>query len=217
MAEEHEQLPAGAPVFEFGADSEGWVMRVGLADTDVVNVRLGSPATVRFDAFPEQPFRARVTEISDAADPVSGTFEVELQIDDPADRLKAGLIGTADITPTTADSLFFVPTGALVEGDGQYGVVYALRAAPTAPTPDSATVRRVERRAVRIERLLGDEVAVRSGLEGVEQVVTRGGAYLQDGALARVTSGGPTPRTARSRSASPPTRTPDRRLRSAAE
>jgi RND family efflux transporter MFP subunit len=186
--EEHEQVRPGAPVFEFGADAEGWVMRVGLADKDVVKLRLGSPATVTFDAFPEEPFQARVTEIADAADPVSGTFEVELRIDDPAGRLKAGMIGSADLTPTEADSLFFVPTGAIVEGDGQYGVVYALRDAPAAARSDTATVHRVERREIRIARILGDEVAVRSGLAGTERVVVRGGAYLQDGAWARVPS-----------------------------
>jgi RND family efflux transporter MFP subunit len=184
--EEHEQVRPGDPVFEFGADAEGWVMRVGLADKDVVKLRLGSPATVTFDAFPEEPFRARVTEIADAADPVSGTFEVELRIDDPAGRLKAGMIGSADITPTEADSLFFVPTGAIVEGDGQYGVVYAIREDPAAAGADTATVHRVERRQVRIARILGHEVAVRSGLAGTERVVVRGGAYLQDGAWARV-------------------------------
>lgn len=202
--EEHEQVRPGEPVFEFGADAEGWVMRVGLADKDVVKLRLGSPAAVTFDAFPDEPVEARVTEIADAADPVSGTFEVELRIDDPAGRLKAGMIGAADITPTQADSLFFVPTGAIVEGDGQYGVVYALRDDPAAAQADTASVRRVDRRQVRIERLLGDEVAVRSGLEGVDRVVVRGGAYLQDNAWARIES--PASPVAADTSAAPVTR-----------
>lgn len=206
MAEENEQIPAGSPVFEFGAQTEGWVMRVGLADKDVMKLRLGSEAEVRFDAFPEATFRARVTEIADAADPVSGTFEVELQIADPEDRLKSGLVGTADITPTDTERYFFVPTGAIVEGDGRYGVVYGLRDPSRTPAsdtsaraPESQDVRRVERRSVRIERMLGDEVAIRTGLEGVGRVVTRGGSYLQDDGLARLQSdGAESPTTAHS-------------------
>jgi RND family efflux transporter MFP subunit len=205
MAEENEQVAPGAPVFEFGAETEGWVMRVGLADEDVVQLRLGSPAEVRFDAFPEETFNARVTEIADAADPISGTFEVELQIADPEDRLKSGLIGTVDLRPADSTRYFFVPTAALVEGDGNLGVVYALtedalppsRADSTtarpvsAVTSDSAALRRVERRSVRIERILGDEVAIRSGLEGVREVVTYGGAYLRDGSWARPSAQAP--------------------------
>jgi RND family efflux transporter MFP subunit len=189
MAEENEHLPAGAPVFEFGAETEGWVMRVGLADEDVVTLRLGSPAEVQFDAFPEEAFEARVTEIADAAEPISGTFEVELQIADPEGKLKSGLIGKADITPVDTQRYFFVPTSAIVEGDGQFGVVYGLAESSRDAAEDA---HRVERRSVRIERILGEQVAIRSGLDGVERVVTRGGPYLEDGAWARTVSRAPT-------------------------
>lgn len=189
MAEENEQIPAGTPVFEFGAETEGWVMRVGLADEDVVQLRLGSPAEVRFDAFPEETFEARVTEIADAAEPISGTFEVELQIADPGGKLKSGLIGKADITPVDTERYFFVPTSAIVEGDGQFGVVYGLAESSRAGAENA---HRVERRSVRIERILGEQVAIRSGLTGIERVVTRGGPYLEDGAWARAESQAPT-------------------------
>jgi RND family efflux transporter MFP subunit len=189
MAEENEQLPAGTPVFEFGAETEGWVMRVGLADEDVVTLRLGSPAEVQFDAFPEETFEARVTEIADAAEPISGTFEVELQIADPEGKLKSGLIGKADITPVDTKRYFFVPTSAIVEGDGQFGVVYGLA---ESSRDGAENAHRVERRSVRIERILGEQVAIRSGLDGVERVVTRGGPYLEDGAWARTVSQAPT-------------------------
>ena len=90
MAEDNELVAPGAPVYLFGADREGWVVRVGLADRDVVNVALGDEATMHFDAFPDSLLTGRVTEIASAADPFSGTFEVEVALENPSVPLRSG-------------------------------------------------------------------------------------------------------------------------------
>jgi hypothetical protein len=74
---------------------------------------------------------------------------------------------------------------AIVEGDGTYGIVYSVQD-DDRDTLSRDGIRKVKRQSVRIERMLGDEVAIRSGLNGTQRVVTRGGAYLQDGAWVRL-------------------------------
>ncbi|RMH89544.1 MAG: hypothetical protein D6681_14275, partial [Calditrichaeota bacterium] len=64
-----------------------------------------------------------------------------------------------------------VPVDALVEADGERGVLFALG-------DDGRTARRV---SVTIARILDQEIAVKSGLEGVTSVITDGAAYLSDG------------------------------------
>lgn len=170
-AEGGELAAPGAPVLTLAGSGAGTVLRVGLADRDAVRVRRGDPATVRFDAFPGVEFAGRVTETAAAADPRTGTYEVEVAVDPAGRALAAGLIGRVEIRPSRAERVRLVPVEALLEGDGDRGVVYTL-------APDG----RARRVPVEVAFLRGDRVAVRRGLEGVAEVVTDGAAYLEDGA-----------------------------------
>jgi RND family efflux transporter MFP subunit len=165
-----ELVSPGQPVFLFGADLEGWIVRVGLADRDIVKLAVGDTASLSFDAYPGQRFSGRVAELADAADPVSGTFEVEIAVKDPDRQLKSGFIARVDLYPSESETVMLVPAEALVEGHGSEGIVYAY---------DTATGRAVKV-PVQIARLLDREVALSSGLEAYDRVVTEGAGFLKD-------------------------------------
>lgn len=168
-AEAGELMAPGQPVFLFGADQEGWIVRVGLADRDIVKLALGDSAHLSFDAYPEQVFGGKVVEIADAADPMSSTFEVEVAVQDPGGLLKSGFIARVDLYPSVVDTVTMVPIEALVEGNGNEGVLYAYDAATGQATKISA----------KIARVMDEEIAISSGLEGVDAVVTEGAGFLK--------------------------------------
>ena len=170
-----ELVQAGTPILTLGSHARGVVMRAALADRDVVLIRRGDRAVVRFDALSDRTFDGTVTEIAGAADPLTGTYRVEVTLP-AASGLASGLIGRVEIRPAAGRPLMLVPIGALLEADGINATVYAL-------APDG---RHAERRPVRIAFLAGDRVAIASGLEGVAAVVTDGAAYLDDGATLAV-------------------------------
>jgi RND family efflux transporter MFP subunit len=173
-AEEGEMVTPGTPVLTLAGSGAGTVLRVGLADRDAVRVRRGDAAVVRFDAFPGAELAGRVTETAAAADPRTGTYEVEVAVDPAGRALTAGLIGRVEIRPSRAERLRLVPVEAVLEGDEDRGVVYTLGA--------DGRARRVP---IGIAFLQGGRAAVRSGLEGVGEVVTEGAAYLEDGTPTR--------------------------------
>jgi RND family efflux transporter MFP subunit len=174
-AEPGELVAAGAPVLVVANGTRGYVLRVGLADRDVVRVRHGDAARVRFDAFPGETFEGRVTEIGGAADERTGTYTVEISL--PRDpRFVTGLVGTAEIAAASGGEHPVVPVEALLEADGNRGTIFILSSG------DST----VERRSVRLARVTGDRVAVLDGLNGAKAVVTSGAAYLRDGAIVEV-------------------------------
>ncbi|HVH67211.1 MAG TPA: efflux RND transporter periplasmic adaptor subunit [Gemmatimonadales bacterium] len=173
-AEPGELVQPGTPILTLGSRSRGAVVRAALADRDVVQVRRGDSAVVRFDALPDRPLVGTVTEIAAAADALTGTYRVEVTV--PASGLASGLIGEVEIRPAAIRPLALVPIAAVLEADGSHATVFTV----------SADGQRAERRAVTIGFLAGDRVAVLSGLEGVRAVVTDGGAYLDDGAKVRV-------------------------------
>jgi membrane fusion protein, multidrug efflux system len=174
-AEPGELVQAGMPILKLGSHARGVVVRAGLADRDVVRVRLGDRAVVRFDAFPDQTFEGSVTELAGASDPMTGTYDVEVTIPGGS-RLASGLVGQVEIRPAATHRVALIPIESLLEADGSHATVFAV----------SADGRRAERRSVTIAFLTGDRVAVTSGLEGVTTVVTDGAAYLDDGAMLRI-------------------------------
>lgn len=178
LAEVHELVTPGEAVLVFGA-AQGWVVRVGLSDRDVVKLRANDKAELHFDAYPDQAFEGWVSEIAEAADPTGGTFEVEVSVADATALLKAGFIARVDLFPSDAEPLFIIPIEALVEGDGREGIVYAVS--------DTAHIAR--RTPIRIAQILDDEIAVTAGMESATAVVIDGAPYLADGARIEVVRG----------------------------
>ncbi|MEL6705274.1 MAG: efflux RND transporter periplasmic adaptor subunit [Bacteroidota bacterium] len=182
MAEPNELVQPGQPILALGTTGDGWVVRAGLADRDVVRLTVGDVAKVRFGAYPGEVFQGRVTEIASAADLATGTFEVEVAVPDPGGRLKAGFVADVEIQPSTGSGYAVIPIDALVAGDGTTGAVFTVDAAEM----DSTGSHTVARRTVEITALSSDRLAVRAGLDGAAHVVTTGAAYLADGDRVRV-------------------------------
>ena len=179
LAEAGQLVQAGVPVLELGDESRGWVVRASLADKDIVNVRLGDAVTVRLDAYPQQVFSGRVTQITRAADARTGTFDLEVGIDAAAMRSPAsGLLAKLEIAPgTPAAPLVHVPIESLIEGDQVRAWVFVY----------DAGSQRVTRRPVEVAFIdAGGDVALRSGVKPGERLVTAGLAYLRDGDRVRV-------------------------------
>jgi RND family efflux transporter MFP subunit len=171
LVEAHEQVGAGTPVLLVRGATRGWVVKLGLSDRDAVQVRIGDPAGVRFDAFPDRAFTARVTEIAGGASPQTGTFEVEVAVDPGDANLLSGLVAKVEIVPGAPPELWAVPVEALVEGSGRTAAVYTVSA-------DGGRARRVP---VTIGFIEGPRVAVLQGLDQVTEVVTDGAPYLRPG------------------------------------
>jgi membrane fusion protein, multidrug efflux system len=171
-AEEGELLGAGTPVLIFGSTENRWIIKVGLSEKDIVRLALRDSAKVRFDAYPNEEFDAEVTEISNALDPASGTYEVELSLLDGAEegrKMAAGFVGRVTIEPSVRESFYIIPVDSIVEGEGDQGIVFTVK-------EDRAI-----RLKIKVAHIFPETAAVRMGLEGVKKVVTNGAAYLRDG------------------------------------
>lgn len=174
-AEPGETVNPGTPILVLGSRARGAVLRVGLADRDVVRIRRGDTAVARFDALPERRFRGRVTEIGAAAAAGTGTYAVEVGLE-AAGALAAGMVGRVELFPSDGTTTSVVPVEAVLEADGDQATVFAL-------SDDGEHARRMQ---VTVALLDEGRVAVTRGLEGVASVVTDGAAWLMDGDAVRV-------------------------------
>jgi multidrug efflux system membrane fusion protein len=171
LAEERELVQAGTPILVLGAQDKGFVVRAGLADREIVQVKLGDTAQIRLDALPGQTLSGKVTEVSGAADPASGMFGIEVSVDPTDLPLRSGLVAKLTIVPSTARTgeRVYVPIGAIVEGNGRNARVFVL---------DQQHARS---RDVEVAFIEGESVALAAGLQAGEQVITDGAQYLEDG------------------------------------
>ncbi len=107
------------------ADLSVMEVEIEVDETDVVGVKLGQIADVRVDAFPNQVFKGKVTEVGSSAlvKAVSATaqeskdFKVVITLDDPSKLLKPGLSASADIIAAEKKQVLSVPISALVLKD----------------------------------------------------------------------------------------------------
>ncbi len=173
-----ELVAGGQPVLVFGATSDGWVVHTSLADRDAVRVDLGDAARISFDAFPGRSFDGRVTRVGSAADPQTGTFEVEIEVAPAGARFVRGLIAKVDLAIRNEGQSMqtVVPVTAIVQASGPLAVIYV-------HDPEEGVARR---REITVGRIVGERVVVLEGLAPGEQVVTDGAAWLTDGHAVRI-------------------------------
>jgi membrane fusion protein, multidrug efflux system len=176
LAESNELVQAGQTVVVLGGANRGWIVRVGLADRDVVRIRVGDLARIGFDAWPGQTFSGRVSNIASAADPGTGTFTVELQLDAGAARFVQGLVAKVALSPQAAASGQVIPVQALLEANDKEAGVFVL-------DPATRTVHRVN---IQIGRMSRGQIEVTAGLEQGALVVTDGAAFLENGENVRI-------------------------------
>ncbi len=180
MAEPGQLVGAGQPVLLFGGTRGGQVVRVGLADRDAARVQPGDSASVTFDTQAGRAIGGVVTRVGAAAAPGAGTIDVEIRLRESITLAggvpASGLVGDVRIRPRRTESVRVVPIAALLEGDGDRGVIWSVGA-------DGRAVRH----DVRLAFFDAARAGVRSGLEDVDRVVTDGAAYLTESSTVRVT------------------------------
>jgi RND family efflux transporter MFP subunit len=183
LVESGELVQPGQPVVVLGSTDSGWVVRVGLADRDIMRVATGMAADVTFDAYPGKVFKGRVTRIGAAADRMTGTFEVEVEVQPEGVRFARGLVAKVELPlaelAETVSTATVVPVSALVDADGRRGTVYVL----------DATNSVARRKEVTLGAILGEQVVVTTGLTVGEAIITDGAAWLTDGRPVRVVVG----------------------------
>jgi RND family efflux transporter MFP subunit len=150
---------------------------VTVPEADVPFVDRGDSAILTVRAFPDRPVPSSVTRLADALDPATRTMRVEVDVPNPDATLRPGMYGELQLDLDERPGVVTVPAAAVMT-DKEQRVVYVVA---------GRTARKV---TVVTGAADGGRMEIRSGLDGTEQVVVRGGATLTDGAPVRVAEPG---------------------------
>jgi multidrug efflux system membrane fusion protein len=170
FVEKNELIAAGIPVFYFAPTSQNWIIRIGVSDQELLQLQIGDTAHVYFDSYPDVIFRAKISELARTADRLTGTFEIELTLYNTKFPLVSGFVGTVRIYPSHMHRVFIIPIESLIEADGNQGYVFSWE----------AQTQKITKTPIKIFSLADDFIAVSAGLDGINQVISKGSSYLTE-------------------------------------
>ena len=146
---------AGATSASIVELSKGLEVAARVPESDIGRIAAGQSAEIRVDAFPDERFKAQVSEVAPRAEKQDNvtSFEVKLALVNPPDKLLIGM--TADINFQTGRSTpkTLVPTVAIVTEDGKPGVLLV------------GEQQKPEFQEVELGNSSGDQTAILKGLE----------------------------------------------------
>lgn len=116
---------AGATSSSIVELSQGLEVIAKVPEGDLGRLRIGLPADVRVDAFPDRRFPARVRQIAPRAVKLNNvtSFEVKLELLNPPPELRIGMTADIDFQTGALPARTLVPTVAVVTEQGKPGVL----------------------------------------------------------------------------------------------
>ncbi|MFC3608212.1 efflux RND transporter periplasmic adaptor subunit [Stutzerimonas tarimensis] len=101
-------------------------IRLPLDEKSLAPIEPGLPATVIADAWPERPLAARVSYLAPRVEPTTGTLDVHLRFEQPAEFLRQGMTVSVSIETGRREQALALPNDSLRQRDGARAEVLRL-------------------------------------------------------------------------------------------
>jgi RND family efflux transporter MFP subunit len=158
-AVEGKSFMAGEPLYEIGNMHHLWIL-ASVPEQELMQVRVGQPATIRFESLPGEELKAKVAFVSPHMDPQTRRGEVRFEVENPSMHLRPEMWASVEM-----------------EVDAGQGLAVAASAIIDTGTRVVAFVDREDHHLEPRELKLGvrgdDYVQVLEGLKAGERVVSR--------------------------------------------
>jgi len=174
-------LPAGNPVVSLQSLSPIYV-NVGVPQQVTGQVRVGSKLHVAAEEAPGQLFTGTITAIDSVVDETTRNIQVQATLSNPEGKLRPGMFVQVDVGVGASHSVITLPASAISYapyGDSVF-IITDLK------DPKGKTYRGVRQQFVKVEGSRGDQVAIVSGVNPGDEVVTSGVFKLRNGAAVQV-------------------------------
>ena len=149
---------------------------------DAVQVRRGSTLHVSSEDLAGHQFTGRVTALDSVVDEATRNVQVQATLANPGGKLKPGMFVQVQLGFGKSRSVISLPASAISYapyGDSVF-VITDLK------DPKGNSYRGVRQQFVKVDGSRGDQVAIVSGLNPGEEVVTSGVFKLRNGAAVKI-------------------------------
>ncbi|MBN1799219.1 MAG: efflux RND transporter periplasmic adaptor subunit [Spirochaetales bacterium] len=145
-----------------------------VAERFIADIKVGLDALARFQAFPEQVFKAKIKEVSPVLDPVTRSLQVKLRFTEKAGQVKAGMFAEIKIITKTKKDIVKIPAYCLVR---RFEKIFVF------VVKDESWV---EQREVIPGIEIDNKLEILSGLKPDEIIIAQGQKVLEDQAKVRI-------------------------------
>jgi RND family efflux transporter MFP subunit len=149
-------------------------MKLGVNSSDVGYFNVGDKVSVHVESVSDSVASGRVVTIARSADPVTRTFQVEIEIDNEGYMFNPGMFARAEIVIQRLENILIVPRRIVINRNDKH-YLYVIKG-------DRVSLRDVE---LGVE--FDGESQVLSGIAPGDTVVAVGQEYLDDGFLVKLT------------------------------
>jgi len=172
MVDQGEYIATGTPIVEINMLDPIYVDYT-LSEKNLPNVDRGYSVIATVAAVPEQEFEGKVSAINTSVNPETRTVRIRATLDNPESLLRPGMFATIQTRQPEAEDVVTIPRTAI--SYNTYGdFVFAIE-----ENDDGVLV--VNRRTITAGRTRDKRVAILSGLEAGEKVVSKGLLRLRAG------------------------------------
>jgi HlyD family secretion protein len=172
-AEPGDLVQPGRVLFDIARTGDTEVI-VPLDEKNLEVLAIGQAAMCIADAFPGQPFPAKVSFIAPSIDPQRGTVDVRLAVDPVPGFLREGMTVSVNVETGRRDRAIVVPNDALAAADGNRAALWLV------------VDGRAERRQVQLGLRGLTQTEVTAGLRPGDRVLANAPAALKQGDRVRV-------------------------------
>lgn len=151
-------------------------VRAGVTADEASRLAGAQTAELALDALGGRRLTGRIQSVARLSEPASGTYPVEIWVEDPEGVLREGMVATVHVPYATVESPASVPAQAVFRRDGAMHVFVV-------------EGQQAHLRPVRTGRTGGALIEIVDGLAADETVVIDGQFALRDGALVTIVSG----------------------------
>ena len=172
LIQESELIGPGTPAFVL-VDIREVKVEIGVSDSDIGKIQIGDEAEIRVDSYPSMSFVGVVTRKAIAADQASGTFKVEITVENRDERLLPGMIAQVSIRTQTYSAMF-VPIEALSSDDKGQGMLFVVDR------------NRVHKKEVSVGNIKGNQAEIVEGVGLQDRVVVKGADRVKEGDAVKI-------------------------------
>lgn len=168
-------VASGTPILQINGAGRGhWVLKASVSDSNWALIVLGDSATLLPSDSDSVP--GKVIRKSQAADPVTGAYWVEISPEESTDlKLASGMFGKVLIHPSEQTEGWEIPYEAILDASGSEGYVFV--------TEGGQSAKKVQ---VKLGKISPQSIQVLSGLENYQTLIVSGSAYLADGSTIQI-------------------------------
>jgi multidrug efflux pump subunit AcrA (membrane-fusion protein) len=158
----------------------GLEIELYVAERFIYRITMNLPCEITLDAYPGDNFRGRISEISPVVDTASRTMMIKVNVDNPDDKLKAGMFANVKIITEEKLNVITIPENAVLQRAGE-NFVYTVQT-----DPDDSSAKTAKRTPVSLGLNVDNMVEVTEGLEVGDELIVRGQTTLTDGSRVNI-------------------------------